>query len=179
MNKLIAPIVFVFCCCVVTSCKEKKARRWPQDNKIELTKEERLEISQRSLREAVKKEQEQISRYIKRKGGRFVKNGTGTHYYIYEQKDSGTLAKDQQLATIEYTLTLLKGDTIYHKKTEDFIIAYGEKESGLHECIKHMKSGEKAVIIIPSYRAHGLTGDLEKIPPLTTLVYQISLLNLK
>ncbi|MFT6716793.1 MAG: FKBP-type peptidyl-prolyl cis-trans isomerase FkpA, partial [Saprospiraceae bacterium] len=94
-------------------------------------------------------------------------------------KEVGESAKNGQLAEIKYTLTLLKGDTIYADKREHFVIDFQQKESGLHECIKQLTVGDKAIIIIPSYMAHGLTGDDNKIPPLTSLVYNIELVNLK
>ena len=52
-------------------------------------------------------------------------------------------------------------------------------ETGLHEGIKYMKVGEKAKMILPSHLAHGLIGDSKKIPPRSTIVYDIELLDLK
>ena len=49
-------------------------------------------------------------------------------------------------------------------------------ESGLHEGISYMKEGDRAKIIIPSYLAHGLIGDLDKMPPLATIIYDIRLI---
>ena len=51
-------------------------------------------------------------------------------------------------------------------------------ESGVQEGIKKMKEGEKAVFIIPSHLAHGITGDNNKIPPITPLVVDVELLKL-
>jgi FKBP-type peptidyl-prolyl cis-trans isomerase len=42
-----------------------------------------------------------------------------------------------------------------------------------------MKMGDRAKLIIPSHLAHGLVGDLNKIPPLTTIVVDIHLIDLK
>ena len=172
MNKLLIIILLFLIAC---SNPKKEAK----DKFFELSKEERYEISQNSLKESIKKEQVQITSYIKRKGGDFKETATGVHYYIYDDKHEGDAAKDAQLAKIKYTLSLLKGDTIQTNKVEQFVVAFEQKESGLHECIKKLTIGDKAIIIIPSYRAHGLTGDDDKIPSLTSLVYNIELLNLE
>lgn len=151
-----------------------------QRNKFfDLSKSERDRISQNSLKESIKKEQKQIASFIKRKGGTFTESATGVHSYLYENKDVGEKAVEGQLAQIRYTLTLLKGDTIYANKTDHFVIAFEQKESGLHEAIKQLTVGDKAIIIIPSYMAHGLTGDDNKIPSLSSLVYKLELLNLE
>jgi FKBP-type peptidyl-prolyl cis-trans isomerase FkpA len=52
-------------------------------------------------------------------------------------------------------------------------------ESGLHEGILYMNEGSKALLVIPSHLAHGLVGDMNKIPPKSTIVYDIELLELK
>ena len=51
-------------------------------------------------------------------------------------------------------------------------------ESGVQEGIKKMRVGDKAKLIIPSHLAHGLTGDMEKIPPLSVIVVDIHLIGL-
>ncbi|MFT6747832.1 MAG: FKBP-type peptidyl-prolyl cis-trans isomerase [Glaciecola sp.] len=172
MNRI---LIFILPLLLACGNQEKDAR----DKFLELSKEERYEISQNSLKESIKKEQVQIAAYIKRKGGTFKETETGVHYFIYDNKHEGDSAKDGQLAEIKYTLTLLKGDTIQSNKQEHFVIAFQQKESGLHECIKKLTIGDKAIIIIPSYMAHGLMGDDHKIPSLTSLVYNLELLNLE
>jgi FKBP-type peptidyl-prolyl cis-trans isomerase len=41
-----------------------------------------------------------------------------------------------------------------------------------------MHVGDKMRFILPSHLAHGLTGDQSKIPPLSSVVYEIELLEL-
>jgi FKBP-type peptidyl-prolyl cis-trans isomerase len=41
-----------------------------------------------------------------------------------------------------------------------------------------MRKGDIAKIILPSYLAHGLTGDSDKIPPMSTVLYNIELVDL-
>ena len=55
----------------------------------------------------------------------------------------------------------------------------GGVESGLEEGILLLKLGDKARFIIPSYLAHGLSGDQDKIPPKATLIYTIKIIDLE
>jgi FKBP-type peptidyl-prolyl cis-trans isomerase len=48
-------------------------------------------------------------------------------------------------------------------------------ESGLHEAIQLLSPGDSALFVIPSYRAHGLIGDQDRIPMRSTLVYRVGL----
>jgi FKBP-type peptidyl-prolyl cis-trans isomerase len=57
-----------------------------------------------------------------------------------------------------------------------FEIDRADIESGIHEGIKFMSVGDRAKLIIPSHLAHGLVGDLDKVPPLSTLVVDIHLI---
>ena len=56
---------------------------------------------------------------------------------------------------------------------------YKRQESGLHEALKYLKVGDKAIIILPHFAAHGILGDMNKIPPLSTVVYDIEVLDAK
>ena len=63
--------------------------------------------------------------------------------------------------------------------TEFYKIDHSELETGLQEGLKKMRLGEKAILIIPSHLAHGLTGDQSKILPFTPLVIDITLKELR
>ena len=52
-------------------------------------------------------------------------------------------------------------------------------ESGIHEGITYLRVGDKAKLLIPSYLAHGLVGDKNKIPPRATLVVDLHLIRLQ
>jgi FKBP-type peptidyl-prolyl cis-trans isomerase len=72
---------------------------------------------------------------------------------------------------------LLNGDTCYRTANgaETFRVEHDEVESGLHEAIQHLSEGDSAIIVIPSHRAHGLAGDMAKVPMRSTVVYAIGL----
>ena len=49
----------------------------------------------------------------------------------------------------------------------------------MHEGVKYMHVGDKAVIILPSHLAYGLVGDEHKIPPHASLLYELELLSVR
>ena len=129
----------------------------------------------------VEMESDQINKYIKRRKWDVVKTGTGLRYLIYK-KGIGATAKEGQRALVRYTVMLLSGDTAYSTKEtgpQEFLIGMDNVESGLHEGIQYMRVGEKAKLILPSFLAHGLIGDRNKIPMRSTIIYDIELLDLK
>lgn len=114
---------------------------------------------------------------------KITRTGSGLQYYIYQHgtKDTSMHAVGGDLADIEYLITLLSGDTCYRTEDdeyEEFVVDNSDFESGLQEGIKLMSPGDRAKLIIPSHLAHGITGDLDKIPPMTTLVFDIHLIGL-
>ncbi len=116
-----------------------------------------------------------------RKSWKVEETGTGLRYYIYEKGD-GLMAESGMTAQVRFKITLLTGETCYQtegKETESFKIDKSEIESGVQEGIKKMRVGDKAKLIIPSHLGHGIAGDFDKIPPLTTIVVDLELISLK
>ena len=115
------------------------------------------------------------------KDWKLTKTGTGLSYYVYE-KGTGAIPQKRQTVQIEYVVSLLDGTECY--KTEDdeyeeLNVDQSEVETGVQEAIKIMHVGDRAKLIIPSHIGHGLLGDQNKIPPLTTLVVDIFLMGIK
>ena len=52
-------------------------------------------------------------------------------------------------------------------------------EDGIHKAVLFFKSGDKALVLIPSHLAHGLLGDSKKIPPQSPILYDIEILSVK
>lgn len=169
MNKLILFSFIIF----ILACSDNPKPQQISPKKIE---EALLEANIRAL--AV--EDEQIDVYLKRKNINAIKTKTGLRYSIY-QEGVGEIAKEGKIAKVNYEVTLLNDTLCYSTegKAEQFLIGKDNVERGLHEGITYMKEGSKAIIIIPSHLAHGLTGDLKKIPLRSTIVYDIELVELK
>ncbi len=126
---------------------------------------------------AVKLEQHDIDLYAQRIGLPMVITGTGVRYHLI--RDLGApRAKPDQWAKVNYRLELLNGDSAYASEPghpESFKIGMDDVESGLHEAIQFLGPGDSALIVIPSYKAHGLIGDQDRIPMRSTVVYRLGL----
>lgn len=128
-------------------------------------------------RDAVKLEQHDIDLYARRHGLELLTTGTGIRYRILRDAE-GPKARPDQWAKVNYKVELLNGDSAYASapgKPESFVVEMDQVESGLHEAIQLLSAGDSALIVIPSYRAHGLIGDQDRIPMRSTIVYRLGL----
>lgn len=129
-------------------------------------------------KQAVEAEKEQIDDFLRRHKWDMQETGTGLRYMVYEH-GNGEEPEEGDSVRLEYTTTLLNGDTVYSSSMEGpmvFVLGRGEAISGLEEGILLMKVGDRAKFIIPSHLAFGLIGDQNKIRDKVTLVYDVKLL---
>lgn len=129
----------------------------------------------------VKSENEDIENYIRRHQWEMEETGSGLRIMIYEH-GTGDLAKKGQIVELDYDLSLITGDVVYSSKGDEplvFEVGHGGVETGLEEAILLMRKGDKANLVIPSHLAHGFLGDDIKIPPRSTVIYDIEIINLK
>ena len=109
-----------------------------------------------------------------------TKTPTGLRYLIYKH-GSGEKAMNGKKVTILYEIRLLNGNLCYSSAQlgpKEFTTGQGKFESGAEEGILLMKVGDRAKFIVPSHLAFGLLGDQDKIPPRSTLIYDIELLKI-
>jgi len=94
---------------------------------------------------------------------------------------SGERAVKGKKATIRYEVRLINGNLCYSSAQQgpkEFTIGHSGIEVGTEEGILLMHVGDRAKFIVPSHLAFGLLGDQDKIPPQSTLIYDIELLKL-
>jgi FKBP-type peptidyl-prolyl cis-trans isomerase FkpA len=130
---------------------------------------------------AIEFENNQMDKLIDSLRWNMLKTETGLRYEIVE-KGSGPKAETGKIARLEYETKLISGEIIYssiQSGPKEFRIGSGGVESGLEEGILLLKAGDKARFVIPSFLAHGLSGDQNKIPPKATLIYTVKLIDLK
>lgn len=133
-------------------------------------------------REMVGKEALRIDGWIKRSGMEAEKTGTGLRIIRKETNNGRPKPKPGDIVTIDYSVKLLDGTSCYStkgKKPEAFKVAMDDVESGLHEGIQLMHEGDLAILVMPPHLAHGLIGDQEKIPPMSSIVYEIKLIDIQ
>lgn len=107
-----------------------------------------------------------------------TRTGSGLQYYIYEKGDGDSIYAGD-IAEVEYVIKTLDGTECYKTASDEyetFVVDRSEVETGFQEGIKKLRVGDKAKLIIPSHIGHGLVGDMDKIPPLTTLLVDVTVL---
>jgi FKBP-type peptidyl-prolyl cis-trans isomerase FkpA len=158
---------FIICSC--SSDEGVKAVEWNQEKSTAFNRELALE------------QDLQIKMYLEQHSNwRMVSTGSGLSYFVYQQ-GNGVKAEEGMTAQVETEISLLDGRQCYKTATdemEEFVIDKSDIESGIQEGIKKMREGDRAKMIIPSHLAHGLVGDLDKIPPLSVIVVDIHLIGL-
>jgi FKBP-type peptidyl-prolyl cis-trans isomerase len=162
--------VFLF---FLTACGGKVV----QPKKTDWSKKKSTDLN----RELAIRQEMQIKMYLEQHSDWQIKEtGTGLRYWIYKN-GTGDSSVVGMHARVETEITLLDGTSCYKTASDEydeFVIDRSDVESGVQEGIKKMRVGDKAKLIIPSHLAHGLIGDLDKIPPLAVLVVDISLIEL-
>ncbi|MGE0566734.1 MAG: FKBP-type peptidyl-prolyl cis-trans isomerase [Bacteroidia bacterium] len=161
--------VLLFC-----SCQEPKQKKTEHTDPTAGIKNQFVEANKRLLQ----KENDDIDYYIKSHNMPFISTSSGIRYFVYKEAEKGDSIKENMEITMSFKVFLLNGDEVYSsdkdgKKT--FIVGYENLESGLHTGVQYLKKGDKALIIIPSHLAHGLLGDLKKIPPQMPIIYDVQI----
>ena len=146
-----------------------------------LTREQVTEKLLAANKATIEFENSQIDKMIDSLHWDMQKTSTGLRYQILET-GNGPKVTTGKIARFEYEVKLFSGEMVYTSvKTgpKEFKIGSGGVESGLEEAMLLLRTGDKARLIIPSYLAHGLSGDQDKIPPKATLFYTLKLIDLK
>ncbi|QCH14385.1 FKBP-type peptidyl-prolyl cis-trans isomerase [Synechococcus sp. CB0101] len=95
---------------------------------------------------------------------------------------SGSGAKPGQTVVVHYRGTFENGqefDSSYGRDPFSFPLGLGRVIKGLDEGVVGMKVGEKRTLVVPPALAHGERGVGDKIPPNTTLIFDIELLKIR
>ena len=127
------------------------------------------------------KESDEINQYILRHQWAMKKTGTGLRY-LFLKHGTGDSARSGNFVKVNYKISLLDGIECYSSDKDgayEFKVEGDDIESGLHEAIQLMRGGDKAKFILPAYMAHGLHGDDANIPPLSAIVVDLELLEIK
>ncbi len=165
---------FLFCLLIFCSCGEEEQQPKPVQWDIQKSTEMNKELA---VEESIN-----IDLYFAQHENWEVKQtGTGLRYVILKKTD-GAIPKPGMDAKTQYRISLLDGTEVYKTDPDEldiFRVDKSEMESGIHEGIKLMRVGEKAKLVFPSHLAHGLVGDLDKIPPLSPLVVDIELIEIE
>ncbi len=162
-------IITMFIGCAEKEENPKVNIKWTKENSIELNKAIALE------------EKLAIKLFLaQHQNWSIIESGSGLQYFIYE-KGIGPKVTVGSVIDVEYSVSKLDGTLCYktsNDKVVEIVVDHSQVETGIQECLKKMKEGDKAKMIIPSHLAHGLTGDMDKIPPLTPIVVDLHVIEI-
>jgi FKBP-type peptidyl-prolyl cis-trans isomerase len=155
---------------VKTKAEYKKAKDEEKKNK-EMKKET-----------AKKAEAGLLQKYIRDHNITVKPTATGL-YYIEKVKGTGPQATAGKKVGVHYTGTLLDGKKFDSSRDRgvqpfEFELGKGQVIKGWDEGIAMMKKGGKATLIIPSTIGYG-DRDMGNIPPYSTLVFEVELVDVK
>jgi FKBP-type peptidyl-prolyl cis-trans isomerase len=127
----------------------------------------------------IQKDRERIGSYIERRGLTMKESASGLWYYIKEEGE-GSYFTDNDRIVMEYDCFLIDGTDCYSSKElgpKEIILGRSEMEPGLDQALRMLKPAAEGTFILPPFLAFGLKGDGKKIPPRSTIVYEIRIIN--
>ena len=131
-------------------------------------------------KEIVRREKADIELIARRYEWNLTKTESGLYYQIVNQT-KGEYPQKRNKVKIQGIIMLPDGKEIYNSQTDgikEFVVGLSEEPVGLHELVQLMRVGEKANAIIPSYLAYGTSGNGIDVPPLSSLVCKLELINI-
>ncbi len=121
-----------------------------------------------------------IDEFIARHFFKTQRTGTGLRYQIYNS-GIGSHPVDHDTVSVNFKVYLFDGSLCYSTDSTGpvkFILGIGEQVKGLEEGVLLMVPGDKARLIVPSHLGYGMQGDMNKIPPNSSLFYEVELLKI-
>ncbi len=124
-------------------------------------------------------EKSDIQKYLSILNKPYKKTTNGL-YIVTVEKGSSRQVKNGDLITIDYSASFIDG-TVFNstfERNKPFRFVVGKKEviEGLDQAVTQMKVGEHSIIIIPFRLAYG-DQKYQSIPPFSTLIFEVKILN--
>ena len=148
----------------------------------EYQKKQDDKMAQKKAEDAKREQQESVDleKYLKENNITAKPTASGL---IYIEKEAGTGPQPQagQKVKVHYTGKLLDGtkfdSSLDRGQPFEFTLGQGQVIKGWDEGIALMKEGEKGTLIIPSTIGYGAGGAGEMIPPFSTLIFDVELVD--
>ena len=175
-------LLVLICLFLTFACHQKQQSPITEDNRDYVS-----DFFMASNKEIIKLEDLMIDSLIKLSFKEFSKDSSGVRFLVTQENQSHQLSnrmpKDGDIVQVAYNCVVLEDiDSFNHATMLDtviFQIGYSKQMRGMTYAIKLLKIGESAKIIIPSYLGFGMSGYGELVPPYSTLLLNIKLLNVK
>lgn len=176
--KYIFYILVLFVSAISCECSSRKGQNDVQNQPEVSSENDRIE----ARRDFLKKERESIEAYIKDRKLKMQATGTGMYYTLLEDDPNPEQVESLDYVEFSYKIWLMNGTLLYSSEesgNEIVKVDRQDREIGLHEALKKLGLGDKGLFILPSHLAFGVAGDQNKVPPMTPLVYEIKVINIK
>ncbi len=125
-----------------------------------------------------------LKQYIEKQEINVEPSASGLYHIVIREGKGNKVTKGDTII-FHYEGRFLNGKFFdsSHQRNEPFGFVYGQEWQvipGLEEGLGQMREGEKAIFIIPSELAFGATGSSTSIiPPYTSLIFEVELLEVK
>lgn len=159
------------------ACAEEKTKPKPRP---QLTKQQVQDLSVEMHTWDTKRQVDEINKYTERQGWKMLSTASGLRY-MELKAGTGPHPLPEQVVQVEYVVKLMDGRICYSSKDDgmrSFVVAHDYVEYGIHEGVQLMRKGGEMRFILPSYLAHGFTGDGKKIPRAASLVIELKLVDI-
>jgi FKBP-type peptidyl-prolyl cis-trans isomerase len=173
-------VVIAILLLALPSCQGQQGSGRPDDHRsIEEAREQTIANNRRMLQQ----EREWIEAFIAEKNWQdsMEPTGSGAFIYIIEKSGKEPLIESKMEVTFRCTAQLLDGTAIYEEAdpVRRWQVDRTDGELGLHDILKKLAKGDKALAILPSYQAFGLAGDLDEVPPRAPILFSLEILDVQ
>ncbi|MCF8388204.1 MAG: FKBP-type peptidyl-prolyl cis-trans isomerase [Bacteroidales bacterium] len=102
-------------------------------------------------------------------------------YFIPERKGKGRKLREGDMAELHYSIKIMGGRELFSSFTRNrpVNVEIGSKfdTEGFMAGVEMMRVGDKAKLVVPSEKAWGAKGRAQTIPPFSTLIYEVEILD--
>tara|TARA_B100001250_G_C19345443_1_gene590942 strand:+ start:23 stop:556 length:534 start_codon:yes stop_codon:yes gene_type:complete len=136
-------------------------------------------------KEIIQNEEDRIDSLLSHIDVPFIKHMTGVRLFVEKKKKNHNMyyPDEGDVVFVEYSCIIFDSfeNLLYDNllDTLSFKIGHSKQMKGLNYAIKLLQIGDKAKIIIPSYLGFGMSGYGKTVPPYSTLLLNVKLLNIK
>jgi len=127
-------------------------------------------------RDQLTSERKAIDAFVAERGWPVQTGGTGWRMWRVEAGTGSQLQTDDGVELTAQATDLRRKTFYTYRADAPLTLRVGRDnvgEIGLHEVLLQCRRGDSLVVILPAHLAHGVAGDLGKIPPMSPVVYYL------
>lgn len=145
------------------------------------TEEEKIAEQHAMLTKMKQQEQEVLKAYLAEKQITVAPLESGL-YYIETAKGNGQKPQIGDVLKVHFSVSMIEGFPLYSTfDKEPMDIEFGQPfdTKGFDEALGYLTKGTKASLIVPSHIAFDSVGRSQMIPPYTTMLYEVELVQIR